>query len=87
MNLSVHVQRRRKIFLVRGAGLLNVLREAQKCRQRLNWLGWSGGMAPRKIFEKLLLWDQFWCNLNRFTLHCTENDCLAFSGVYPHEIV
>ena len=40
------------MFLIRGAGLLNVLREAQKCRQRPNWLGGAGGMLPREIFEK-----------------------------------
>ena len=37
---------RRKMFLMRGAGLLNVLREVQMCGQSPNLLGESGGMPP-----------------------------------------
>ena len=68
------------MFLIRGAGLLNVLREAQMCGRSPNWLGGSGGMLPRKFFEKLMLRDQFWCNLSLFTLHCTEN-VASFPGL------
>ena len=39
---------RRKMFLIRGAGLVNVLREAQICGRSPNWLGGSGGMLSRK---------------------------------------
>ena len=54
-NMSNNKQRRRKMFLIRGAGLLNVLREAQMCGRSPNWLGGYEGMPPRKIFEKLML--------------------------------
>ena len=45
------LQRRRKMFLIRGAGLLNVLREAQMCGRSPNWLGGSGGMPPGNFLK------------------------------------
>ena len=39
-------QGHRKMFLIRGAGLLNVLCGVQMCGQSPNWLGGSGGMPP-----------------------------------------
>ena len=51
----VDIQGHRKMFLIRGAGMLNVLCKAQMCRQIPNWLGGSRGMVPRKILEKLML--------------------------------
>ena len=63
-NTKASGQQRRKLFLIRGLGLLNVLREAQMCGRSPNWLGGSRACPPPhwKIFEKLMLWDQFWCN-------------------------
>ena len=52
---KVLCQRRRKMFLIRGAGLLDVLRKAHMCGRSLHWLGGAGGMPTRKIFEKLML--------------------------------
>ena len=49
------IQRCRKMFLIKGAGLLDVLCKAQMCRRSLHWLGGSRGMPLRKIFEKLML--------------------------------
>ena len=46
------IQGHRKMFLIRGAGLLNVLREAQMCGQSPNWLGGSGGIPPQEDFRK-----------------------------------
>ena len=43
------LQRRRKMFLIRGAGLLNVLREAQMCGRSPNWVG-GPGACPPEIF-------------------------------------
>ena len=44
-------QGHRKMFLIRGAGLVNVLREAQLCGRSPNWLGGSGGMPPPPPLE------------------------------------
>ena len=51
MNNPYHIQRRRKMFLIRGAGLLDVLHKAQMCGQSLHWLGGSGGMLPEKFLK------------------------------------
>ena len=43
------------MFLIRGAGLLDVLCKVRMCGRSPHWLGGSGGMLPLKIFEKLML--------------------------------
>ena len=42
-------QGRRKMFLIRGAGLLNVLCEVQMCGQSPNWLGGPGACPSGKF--------------------------------------
>ena len=46
---NAEVQGRRKMFLIRGAGLLNVLCEAQMCGQSPNWLGGRGACPPENF--------------------------------------
>ena len=48
---SIIRQRRRKMFLIRGAGLLDVLRKAQMCGPSPQWVGGSGGMPPGKFLK------------------------------------
>ena len=69
------------MFLFRGVGQLNVLCEAQMCGQSLG----VEGHAPSEHFRKP---DALRSILvQTITLHCSENDCLDFSGFYPCEIV
>ena len=46
---SLNVQGRRKTFLIRGAGLLNDLCEAQMCGQSQNWLEGPGACPPENF--------------------------------------
>ena len=44
-------QRRRKMFLIRGAGVLDVLRKAQMCGRSPHWLGGPGACSPGKFLK------------------------------------